>query len=1117
MTLQIETDLLQRKLALDITQSFIVQAPAGSGKTELLIQRFLSLLPLVKRPEEILAITFTKKAANEMRARVIKALKQAYEAEPTSAHAKHTWHLAKRVLEHEQKLGWHLIDNPNQLRIQTIDSLCTFLTNQLPLLSHFGAQPEIAENPYYLYREAVEQTFAHIEQEGIWGDALAQLLLHLDNDLNKLHDLLVSLLAKRDQWLSYIHLEADEQTIREQLANHLALVIEDHLQHLKEIFPQELSSELLSIARFAATHASHDHPLRACLDLTALPDTTVKDKQAWLGLSKLLLTKSMTWRKRVDADIGFPALATIKNASEKNIHQSYRARLTQCIAQCVENEALRIALAELFYLPESHYTEAQWSILQALLQVLKILAAQLRISFQSHGKIDFIENAQAALLALGNAEHPTDLALALDYQIQHILIDEFQDTSITQYQLLEKLTMGWHPGDGRTLFVVGDPMQSIYKFREAEVGLFIRMRKQGLPHLPLTPITLSLNFRSTFNIVDWNNQHFAHIFPRYNDMATGAVTYTPSITTTITQTNSDIEIKGFVNTDAQQQAQHIANKITQTLKQYPEENIAILVRSRSHLATIIPALKHAKIRYRAIEIDALVEQPCIQDLFSLTSAMLHPADRIAWLAILRAPWCGLSLADLLIIGNDPTQLICQQLFTPSTIQKLSTDGQKRLARLLPILQTELAARERYPLREWIERTWYLIGGPATLNAAHELQNAAAYFELLENYSQQHPVLNVQKLKEKMQKLFAPATDTEAQVQLMTIHSAKGLEFDTVILPHIERKLPHDDKALLTWMERPLSQDQSALLLAPMHAIGDDKEVLYEYIARQQQMKGYFETDRLLYVATTRAKKRLGLYFNTQMNEQGEVRVESGSFLHKLWPIIEKHQEQILIATTTPEATTISTPARYIKRLTPMWKNPIQPLNISISNAQEQKPGLNLIRSPAQIVGIVCHLILQQLSRFGLAWWQQPSEQARTLYIENQLRQKGYAKHLLAGGTTFILNMLENVLADERGRWILAEHQDAQAEFALSAVIDNKMENVILDRTFIDEQGIRWIIDYKTTALSETDIQEFLLKEQAKYQSIMQKYHQAMRLLDQRPIRLGLYFPALPAWHEWGTE
>jgi len=122
-------DARQRERALDPRTSFIVQAPAGSGKTELLIQRFLALLALVERPEEIAAITFTIKAAAEMRRRVFEALAQARaQPRPGEAHAARTWDLARAALARNDACGWGLEENAARLRIQTIDALCASLT-----------------------------------------------------------------------------------------------------------------------------------------------------------------------------------------------------------------------------------------------------------------------------------------------------------------------------------------------------------------------------------------------------------------------------------------------------------------------------------------------------------------------------------------------------------------------------------------------------------------------------------------------------------------------------------------------------------------------------------------------------------------------------------------------------------------------------------------------------------------------------------------------------------------------------------------------------------------------------------------------------------------------------
>jgi len=1121
----VEQDQYHRQLALDADQSFIVQAPAGSGKTELLIQRLLTLLTRVNTPEEILAITFTKKAANEMRLRVIKALKHALnDPEPDTDHAKQTWLLAKKALQQDAKQKWNLINNPNQLRIQTIDSLCSNLTKQLPLLSHFGSQPDIADNPNILYREAVQEVIMHVEENYDWSNAITKLLLHLDNDLNKLHDLLVNLLAKRDQWLPYIQISSTDIEIKKQLEKQLGLVISDTLSAVQSIFPKNTISELLAIARFAASNIdAHTHPesdILTCQSLTQMPGITPDEKNNWLGLAKLLLTKSYTWRKRVDEDMGFPPLKSLKNPHEIALHNEYRQRLTTLITTLSEHENLRLALIELFYLPNSTYNDTQWEILQALLQVLKIVAAQLRVTFQQYGQIDFIENTQAALAALGNDEHPTDLALALDYHIKHILIDEFQDTSYTQFQLLEKLTKGWETHDGRTLFVVGDPMQSIYRFREAEVGLFIRMRSKGLHHIHLIPLTLAVNFRSTSAIVEWNNMHFQNIFPQFNDMATGAVTYSPSVSNqneAITTQEKVVTISGYVDAHPELEAHGIIEIIHETRKKYSAEKIAILVRSRSHLAAIIPALKKAKLAYRAIDIDPLASRQHIQDVLSLTCALLHPADRIAWLSVLRAPWCGLSLSDLFIIaGNDAHAAIITQLERADLREKLSEDGRSRIGKILPVLKAKIAVRERYHLRTWIENTWLLIGGPACLNDYADYDDINAFFKLLENFSNHTPILNLDKLKEKMYQLFASTQHDDATIQIMTIHTSKGLEFDTVILPQLERKNPNDDKSLLLWMDRPLTNEQMALLLAPIHAIGMDKDPIYEYINRQQRIKADYEMDRLFYVAATRAKKRLHLFFNISTNSKNEHKPESGSFLEKIWSQLERNKNEFLIFSNQDSIESIQQEtSRPIQRITPSWINPILELQSHHTIAHMKKGGFQLVNNTFRLIGTATHKILQMLANHGTDWWTNKSLQDKQTYVDHRLRQLGMNvdNHDLSANA--VLKSVENTLTDHRGQWILKPHRDAKSEFAMTAVINGKHESLVIDRIFIDDNNVLWIIDYKTAELTHPDVNSFLENEHKKYAEQMQKYFQALSMMHDGTIRLGLYFPAVPAWREWG--
>jgi len=190
--------------------------------------------------------------------------------------------------------------------------------------------------------------------------------------------------------------------------------------------------------------------------------------------------------------------------------------------------SVRRSLAALLDMPPAAYSDGQWEALGAIVQLLPRAVAELKLVCAERGQADFTEIAQGVVRALGDPGEPTDLLLSLDVRIHHVLVDEFQDTSISQWELLDRLTAGWEPGDGRTVFAVGDPMQSIYRFREAQVGLFLRARHRGFGGVKLEPLTLSTNFRSWAGIVEWVNSAFARILPAQEDFAAGAVPYTPS-------------------------------------------------------------------------------------------------------------------------------------------------------------------------------------------------------------------------------------------------------------------------------------------------------------------------------------------------------------------------------------------------------------------------------------------------------------------------------------------------------------------------------------------------------------------------------------------------------------
>lgn len=1085
-------DHQQRKRALNPEQSFIVQAPAGSGKTELLIQRFLVLLACVKNPEEILAITFTKKSATEMRTRIINALNNAKKLiESPSEHAKVTGELARKVLQQDAQLKWNLLLNPNRLRIQTIDAFNANLTRQLPILSHFGATPDIIDNPKPLYRIAVREFLTHLEENVAWSNAIAQLLQHLDNDLSKVEDLLITMLAKRDQWLPYITINANDPDLRKNLEATLAAINQEALDNLNKLFPKEHITELLSLANFAVKS-----------ELTQLPN----NKKDWLILIKLLFINGSQWRKQFTVKDGFPPSSASKNTAEKIQLTEMKNRMENLMQQLRSNEALRSALEDVENAPEKKYQENQWKTLDALHDVLCVVVAQLKLTFQQYRKIDFIENAQAAQTALGTADAPTDLTLALDYQIHHILIDEFQDTSNSQYRLIEKITAGWENNDGRTLFVVGDPMQSIYRFREAEVGYFIRACQQGIGHIPLEPLTLRVNFRSSSKIVNWVNDHFERVFPDYNDVSTGAVTYSHSIAKEQDNTGL-VQLHPFSDNEPHQQAESIIQLIQKQQHDFPNEKIAILVRARTHLEHIIPALKNAGIAFRALEIDPLDQSSVIQDLIALTRALSHPADRIAWLSVLRAPWCGLTLDDLHILsGTSFFENIWENLNSDELIKQTSSDGLQRLLRILPILSAKIADRSRYSLREWIETTWLQLGGPACVEQAGNLDDAKSFFKLLEKMDQNSNGLNIEDLIEQVSRLFAaPNTSADDKLQIMTLHNAKGLEFDTVILPHLEKKISNDLKQLMLWMERPnVHHNNNSLVLAPIDAIGQDDDLIYRYIKKQQNIKNDFEMCRLLYVAVTRAKKQAHLFFNVKNIEENEV--NSNSLLEKLWPSIKNELPSLsqTVETDLPEFSVDQSPPRSIKRLSNAWHQPLTFLNeINTTTYHQQQSGFALPDKTAKIIGTVVHQILQQICTLGSEWWQMNSASVIKQYIARQLTHLAIMPSALHEAVDIVSRAIDNTLNDTRGQWIIQSHKNAESEYHLSAVINGEIQNLIIDRTFIDENDVRWIIDYKTSVEIDSD----------KYAKKMHDYLYAMQQIETRPVKLALYFPLIPAWEE----
>lgn len=1126
-----------RERALDPGLSFIVQAPAGSGKTELLMQRFLVLLAGVEAPEEIVAITFTRKAAAEMRQRILQALQLARTGEPPgSEHERRTRALAHKALARDEEKGWQLLDHPARLRIQTIDSLCAALARQMPVLSQFGAVPEIAEDAQPLYLEAARNTLSELESDTQWSDSIAVLMQHLDNRMDRLQDLISTMLGCRDRWLRHIARTDDSKLQRSQLEAAMAGRITAVLGELAERFPAETGEEMARLAHFAASHLPEgsESAITGCRGLQSLPGPELEERGAWEGIAELLLTRAGEWRRALTKREGFPPKGSGKDAAEKHDIEQAKIRMEELLQSLRAQDGLLEGLRVLQSLPDHRYEECDWEVLQALVQVLRIASAHLEVVFSQRGQVDFTALVLAAMRALGEPEAPTDLALALDYRIQHLLVDEFQDTSYSQHEVLVRLTAGWQPGDGRTLFVVGDPMQSIYRFREAEVGLFLAAIRHGIGQVALHSLHLTVNFRSQQGIVDWINWHFPQVLPVHDDIDEGAVSYAPSTPFHPTGDEPAVVQHLLCERDDVEEARQVLSLVRQARAEHPQGSVAILVRARTHLTEIAVLLKQAGLRFQAVEIEQLSRRTTIQDLLALARALSHPGDRIAWLAVLRAPYCGLTLADLhCLVRDGGGKTVAELLGDAGRRSGLSQEGQLRIGRVWPVLETALCEQARCSLRSSVEGVWITLGGPACVQDKTGLEDAESFFRLLEKLGEKDDSLDIASLEMQVEKLFAAADVlADASLQLMTIHKAKGLEFDTVIVPGLSRIPSQDDSQLLHWLEYGGESGQGRLVLAPISAYGEDSTAA-SYLKRLEKMKRRLEDGRLLYVAATRARKRLHLLGHIGIDEEDELaEPHQDSLLAHLYPhAVDRDAVRTGFSGTHPADGTavlpaypreLAEPVQARPRLVADWQAPEPPESIQVSVAvppapdQEEMIPFEWAGETARYVGTVVHRLLQRIGALGLEQLAQPDDVRHLELIGYQLlKQMAVPEDRIEAAFSGVCQALQATLEDERGRWILSgAHSDPGCELALSAGVGEGIDHIVIDRTFVDEEGVRWIIDYKASTHKGGSLDEFLDQEQERYCGQLERYASVMARMGRHPIHLGLYFPLLNGWREW---
>ena len=1128
------TDRAARLAALDPARSFIVQAPAGSGKTELLIQRYLRLLSTVAQPEEVVAMTFTRKAAGEMKQRVLAALAGAALPAPTTEHQRLTWTLARELTAHAASLGWALAAHPSRLAIQTIDAWCAKLARAAPLSAGLGLISGVSEDAAPLYAEAARRTV--LTQPMV--APVERLLVHLDNRIDRLIGLLAGMLAHRDQWLPWLVYAARQPDLREELDGNWRALIGHELAAADLVFPHALRQPLIGLMAYAQANLAAGATAGRSPSIApeAWPEAIPELALEWASIANFLLTQSGTLRLQVSATQGFPAPSTAKG-EEKARRAHFKGAMENLLTALREAPHWMPAWSRLQHLPSASFAEAQWEAVSALLVALPLAVAQLRLVFAENDRTDFVEVALGALQVLGEEGAPGDLLLAYDQRIAHVLVDEFQDTSLAQYGLIARLTAGWSEGDGRTLFAVGDPMQSVYRFRGAEVGLFLDAQKEGLNGMPLHPLRLRVNFRSQAALIEWVNRVFAQILPKEDRPEEGAASFVSAAapadddesgSTRKSSHGDDRNALGaqlHAAPDQTAQGRLVVELVRQARRARPLGSIAILVRARSHLRDIVPALRSAGLGWQAIDIDPLAAKQSIVDCLALSHALLEPADRLAWLAVLRAPWCGLTLVDLtcLVEGPGEVPVLCR-LQDPEQWQALSQVGQRRLQRCAPVLVSAAARAGRGSLALAAEPAWLRLGGPATLDDAADVEDVERFWRLLTEQSAR-PAFDWTEFESAVDRLYGEAiasTSAEPALQIMTMHRAKGLEFDTVIVPGLAQGSGRSDPPLLRWRAGRTAAGGRTLLLAPIQEQGLVTDPRYEFLHRRAQAEERHELARLLYVAATRARQ--ALHWIAVISPPAEdFKPPTASALALLWPVLAAEWPRPTTLSENVESNHLSAQLHSMRRLPANWLPPeISNAPAPIGAAAELTSGPAVVydwaQDTARAVGIVVHDCLRRIAADGLAAWDSERIERAQSTLRAALAEEGVPQSEIGEALERAQRAVTATLGETRGRWLFApEHAEARSEFGLTSVEEGRRTRIVVDRTFVDGEGVRWIVDFKTSLHRGQDMERFLDTEVERHRPQLERYARIWTRFEQRPIRLGLYWPLHRAWREWAPS
>jgi ATP-dependent helicase/nuclease subunit A len=855
-----------RLRAVDPSRNVVLEASAGTGKTRVLVERYVNLLLAGVAPEHILAITFTRKAAAEMRQRIVERLK---EASRTGQLPPARWKALR------ERLG--------EIAISTIDAFCLSLIREFPLEADVEPGFDLADGTEIprLIAEALDRALRICRHQAQTDADIALVFLQLND--RKLREGLTALLGRR-------------LVAAEVLQNFLASGPRDLTP---EVACRRAAERLADILLHAPADADLDtlliggpvgHPQFAMLaaDLRSLcsppaPDYARPDVQA-------------AFRMLVDRVRGYFLTLDGKPRKAKGFGQA-DVKKEHCVSETAwkrHRDAVEIVAPAIEETVRAFRRDLNVILSRGVWRLFQVALSQYRRTLDAHAVLDFSEVLSRAVGLLRQMEEFSQSRYRLEARFQHVLVDELQDTNRAQWELVALLVRSWGEGFGASadalapsIFVVGDRKQSIYGFRDAEVAVldeavgFIG----GLRRDDATRQAISVSFRAVPGLLAFVNELFVEIAGTTDGARRDAFRYADDdrfpvvpvvdaelpLFAAAASVHDVVDILAGATVEAT--TDRVADEVVRLLspdsgavvrdprtgvaRPVRAADIAVLFRSRDSHRDYEAALDRRQVPTYVYKGLGFFDADEIQDLIALLRFLADPTSDLRAAAFLRSRIVRVSDRGIVLLGRRLADALTATE-PPPEIDQLEEEDRGVLERVRRALPHWLAMVDRLPpsevLEEVLRETAYALEmrGSRRPQARENVKKLRSLIRRVENRG----YATLVRIADFLDDLAVgdesnAVVDAADAVSLMTVHAAKGLEFPIVFIVNMQRGAggPRAPVRVLT--------DGYGV---PSVSIGDfESEADEDTTARDRE-----ETKRLLYVAATRARDRL--YFAAALKD-----------------------------------------------------------------------------------------------------------------------------------------------------------------------------------------------------------------------------------------------------------